>query len=500
MEAAAFGADDKEASWRVKLTFTYTPAAGQATQQTAELRIAPWIMSSDLDPTVQVFGCGPAELANYPLGLSKFVADAKVTFSRINPGAKPFLRDPMKCGWIQGPHHQKVVIHKTLDVQSPFNFIANNVDGAGTFEFPPVKLPADPELWTSQDNGGNLLVSPPLPGYPLGRIVLGSDGDTRVCRAQPFYARQRVQAPLVVDPTWLSVGHVDEMLSFVPDATAAAKRDPWPWKMLIVSARLGYVLAYAASANASVDNVNLDQLLATAQQVCDASRQAKEKWAALQDRCEKQFGKLTHVGGDGAGGTQWGPVAGPGAYAADPAPPAGQNGKVVLWAKGGQYQAQSIDSYLKRPWQEKNLFHETAFNIVQPRVEEARQTLLRGLGGHNQPALAEGYVVEIPALLDLADNMVTHTADSVNMLVLRTGANAARCLVPKPFGPVCGGVYLFQSYLQKKLVTDLGLTVTFINEWEDLHSHHGEVHCGTNQVPGLLPVDRAWWRQAPPSP
>jgi protein-arginine deiminase len=301
-----------------------------------------------------------------------------------------------------------------------------------------------------------------------------------------------MQTPIVIDPTWLSVGHVDEMLSFVPDKSAAKAGDPWPWKMLLISPRLGYVLAYAASANANNGGVNVNQLLTTAQQVNDASRQAAENWATLRQRCQLQFGNLLHVGGGGAGGAQWGQVAGPGGYSANPAPPANQNGKVVLWQVGGNYQVQSIDSYLARPW-DHQLFHETAYNIVQPRIDAARQTLRQELGN-----LEEKYVIEVPALLDYADNVVTHSADSVNMLVLRTGANAASCLVPKPFGPVCGGVYLFQSYLQNELVTDMGLTATFVNDWEYLHSHHGEVHCGTNQIPRLLPDNRAWWLQEPP--
>nr|XP_021405076.1 protein-arginine deiminase type-1 [Lonchura striata domestica] len=57
--------------------------------------------------------------------------------------------------------------------------------------------------------------------YPLGRILIGSPlpwaAGRRMCRAvRDFLLAQSVQAPLEVYSEWLSVGHVDEFLTFVP--------------------------------------------------------------------------------------------------------------------------------------------------------------------------------------------------------------------------------------------------------------------------------------------
>ncbi|NXR08277.1 PADI1 deiminase, partial [Semnornis frantzii] len=78
---------------------------------------------------------------------------------------------------------------------------------------------------TSLDSFGNLDVSPPVTvrgkEYPLGRILIGSPlpwaSGRRMSKAvRDFLYAQKVQAPLEVYSEWLSVGHVDEFLTFVP--------------------------------------------------------------------------------------------------------------------------------------------------------------------------------------------------------------------------------------------------------------------------------------------
>ena len=61
--------------------------------------------------------------------------------------------------------------------------------------------------------GGNLEVTPPLPGHPLGRIVVG----TMPAVQTAFLDSQQVQTPLIqLDTTWLRVGHIDEFMAFLP--------------------------------------------------------------------------------------------------------------------------------------------------------------------------------------------------------------------------------------------------------------------------------------------
>lgn len=67
------------------------------------------------------------------------------------------------------------------------------------------------------DKGGNVLASPPLPGFPHGRLIVGRALQQEL---KDFFRQQRVQAGpdgklIEIDTDWLKVGHVDEVLAFV---------------------------------------------------------------------------------------------------------------------------------------------------------------------------------------------------------------------------------------------------------------------------------------------
>ena len=73
----------------------------------------------------------------------------------------------------------------------------------------------------SLDSFGNLENSPPVDGYPLGRIYYGAVPSYAPRDQVLFdYLEMQMQAPFQVDTNWLCVGHVDEIMSFVPDAAA----------------------------------------------------------------------------------------------------------------------------------------------------------------------------------------------------------------------------------------------------------------------------------------
>lgn len=65
---------------------------------------------------------------------------------------------------------------------------------------------------------GNLEVSPPVSGFPQGRILTGQQKELRFHPALlAFLEAQKVQwPPVFVDVSWLTIGHVDEVVNFVP--------------------------------------------------------------------------------------------------------------------------------------------------------------------------------------------------------------------------------------------------------------------------------------------
>ncbi|MDT9206595.1 MULTISPECIES: protein-arginine deiminase family protein, partial [unclassified Limnospira] len=68
---------------------------------------------------------------------------------------------------------------------------------------------------------GNLNVTPPIPGYPMGRIYYGkADGETINPDILAFLEAQKVQWPPVeIDTSWLITRQVDELITFVPTAS-----------------------------------------------------------------------------------------------------------------------------------------------------------------------------------------------------------------------------------------------------------------------------------------
>lgn len=111
---------------------------------------------------------------------------------------------------------------------------------------------------TTFDSFGNLEASPPVTvdgvEYPYGRIYYGNQGGVGLHPGlQAFLASQSVQEPFEVDSTWLCVGHVDEWISFIPDASA-----PKGFRMLYADVDAGYALLEQLGAGTSLGRYGPD--------------------------------------------------------------------------------------------------------------------------------------------------------------------------------------------------------------------------------------------------
>jgi protein-arginine deiminase len=108
--------------------------------------------------------------------------------------------------------------------------------------------PAD--LWVDQRGAtGNIEALPPYPGFPHGRIVYGSapaDSDRKPAAAfVGMLAGQGLQPPVVVDTSWLLVGHADETMHVVRADNARG------WTLMVADPRLAErVLRQAEDAGA----------------------------------------------------------------------------------------------------------------------------------------------------------------------------------------------------------------------------------------------------------
>jgi protein-arginine deiminase len=90
---------------------------------------------------------------------------------------------------------------------------------------------------------GNLEVTPPLPGYPFGRIYYGynPEGPKEASLNPEIVAMlesQGIQSPaLRLDTGWLVIKHVDEIVSFLPSGDPAH-----PYKVLVVDTSAMFAL------------------------------------------------------------------------------------------------------------------------------------------------------------------------------------------------------------------------------------------------------------------
>lgn len=213
-------------------------------------RVAPWIMTPNTLSVERVYACemttnrqgeaGEDETSNsaFMEALKKHCESLggpdflEIIPPEVNEGDR-WIQDEVEFGFSQSPTHTLPVVCDSprsrsgtgLDVFSESRLLGPDI---GHFE---VEVSSDP---SSLDSFGNLEVSPPVTvgegtveerHYPLGRIIFGGShygvyGELPPRQMLPelrrFLHAQRVQSPIEIFTDWLHVGHVDEMLTFLP--------------------------------------------------------------------------------------------------------------------------------------------------------------------------------------------------------------------------------------------------------------------------------------------
>ncbi|XP_021118565.1 protein-arginine deiminase type-1 isoform X3 [Heterocephalus glaber] len=209
---------------------------------TVAFRVAPWIMTPNTQLPLELYVCSVTDAHG---SNEKFLDDMAnlalkancklVICPRVENRNDRWIQDEMEFGYIEAPHKS-------------FPVVFDSPRDRGLRDFPYKKI-LSPDFGyvtrellfsgaSSLDSFGNLDVSPPVTvgdtEYPLGRILIGgsfpkSSGRRMAKVVRDFLAAQQVQAPVELYSDWLSVGHVDEFLSFVPTS------DPKGFRVLLAS-------------------------------------------------------------------------------------------------------------------------------------------------------------------------------------------------------------------------------------------------------------------------
>ncbi|NXP97776.1 PADI3 deiminase, partial [Vidua macroura] len=187
-------------------------------------RVAPWIMTPNTAAPLEVFVCSVDGNEEFVAAVGALAERAQCPLT-VCPAPQNrqdrWIQDEVEFGYIQAPHKTLPVVFDSPRDRGLKDFPVRSILGP---DFGYVARQAA-EGASSLDSFGNLEVSPPVTvqgkEYPLGRILIGSSfprvGGRRMAKAvRDFLVAQKVQAPVELFSDWLSVGHVDEFLSFVP--------------------------------------------------------------------------------------------------------------------------------------------------------------------------------------------------------------------------------------------------------------------------------------------
>jgi protein-arginine deiminase len=283
-------------------------------------RVAPWIMTPNTLPAERVYAVSLADGENeeFLAGLRAACDEAGVPLQVVESdlaGGDRWIQDEIEFGYAQGPAGTLPVVcdgprNRQLDYLAEAHLQA---DGLGV-----VEVGSHLGDRSSLDSFGNLEVSPPVRvdgvTYPLGRIVLGnrrrnpSDPlkDRRpALRLREFLYAQEVQSPFEIYSDWLAVGHVDEVISFVParsdvgfEVLIASPRDAealfrrladeghedavcWPGRERIVNPETGQSVNAEETVRQLLDRRELWPFNATCQEILDEIREDLQRELGL---------------------------------------------------------------------------------------------------------------------------------------------------------------------------------------------------------------------------
>jgi len=220
----------------------------------------------------QAEGYGPAMAFYYDLDDAATADGMPITFiNTLDPnyhteameGPDVWTQDIMEFGWTGipaagGMHAMPVVLRTPNRQRTVARYTERELLGPDFgYVWKYGTVMANGRGWDpSLDSFGNTELLPPHRhgdhNFPLGRIIHGNvDARHSDVALRQFFDAQDVQGPpLYVDTSWLHVGHIDEVISFIPAENALG------WKLLIASPRLARTVLQGfmdrAPANGSV--------------------------------------------------------------------------------------------------------------------------------------------------------------------------------------------------------------------------------------------------------
>ncbi|MFI7413532.1 protein-arginine deiminase domain-containing protein [Streptomyces sp. NPDC049627] len=452
----------------IRLTVT---SGGRTTSDAVTLRVAPLLTHHHLQNTQQVMvtklpGNDPADrpYRQFVTNLGNEVQRAGitkplVTFDKYGDiWAQDFVEPAYVSMTGPGGHRQvmRVMLRSAQPDREAGRELFEKVRGRdiGVVQVSGVRDSEERTL----NSMGNLETIPPYThggrSFPAGRIITGHRKDTGSRPAQAMRTllkSQGLQDPLLLDTSWLGVGHVDEFVQFLPADT------PRGWRIGVADPEAGLKLLRDAQrdghgrtkmfsvpdlGNQPAPRETVEQALASRHFVADNTMAAQRIKANL-DILKRETGvtddEIVHV---------------PALYTREAEMSAG-NGR----------------------------------DVSVPRLTRmgADPSLVGSLGKHGQQKWLDGND-RGGSGARAAVQTSAYVPGAVNGILLARD----RYLAPRQWGPVIGGKDIFTQAVTAAYAR-AGLKVSYIDDWYTYHLGMGEVHCGTNT---LRDASAAWWKSS----
>ncbi|AWI31971.1 protein-arginine deiminase domain-containing protein [Streptomyces tirandamycinicus] len=452
----------------IRLTVT---AGGRSTSDEITLRVAPLLTHHHLQNAQQVMVTKVPGNDDWARRQQAFVKGLGTEARAAGIGTPLITFDRYQDIWAQdfvepayvsmtGPGGRRHVMRVMLRSAQPDREAGRELfeklrgSGVGVVQVSGVR---DSEEWTL-NSMGNLETIPPYThggrSYPAGRIIQGERKDigSKPARAmRTLLKSQGLQDPLLLDTSWLHVGHVDEFVQFLPADTPRGWRigvaDPEAGLRLLREAReAGHggtrMFSVPGSKDVPAPRETIDQALASRYLVQD------NQMAAQRIRANLEILKRE------TGVTDAEVVRVPALYTRGSEE--GERGDTMMprLKRMGAGEIPVPDSVREYGQQKELRLHRDGRRAAGP-----------------EPVMTSAYV-----------------PGAVNGVLL----GRDRYLAPRQWGPVINGRDVFTESVTAAYA-QAGMKVSYIDDWYTYHLGAGEVHCGTNT---LRDASTAWWRSS----
>jgi protein-arginine deiminase len=236
VEAKQFA--DRNWSGLVNLRASVTNNSLEIASSIIQMGVTPWIIPSNIAPVKEV------QVSDRGLGNSEFISQLKQAVEptgvlvKIIQGERAWMQDIQKNGYVQFPEKLKLR-NFSVAVKSNSNPTDNNPTQSNSdrdlsvFKIDKTRNEESVNQWA--DGYGNLQVTPPMTGYPMGRVYYGNPGNSSFNpELLDFIKAQKIQGtPVDIDTSWLLTRQVDEIINFIPTQT------PGKYIMAIVNPEAG---------------------------------------------------------------------------------------------------------------------------------------------------------------------------------------------------------------------------------------------------------------------